>query len=354
MAFGTTLINKLTQNLDQRLADRRARQLQEQQMQDQLKQNQLLFEQQQRQQLQAQPQQLQMKENEYQNTIDMKRKFMPQEQELYRKQKEFEKKVKEDFAKLPPVSDPEYVAAMRNNDFPKMYQIAAQKPELMPHLEKYYTMIGKHQQEYKRSIDKVTEMEKIKTAGAKERAGFRSSGGGSSSGKASNKQSSQLKNLYMIEKDAYGDLKSELKDMLEPKSGFDQDGPEIAEKRSEVESARRRVNQLRSDYQSSLGSGDQGNDDADALIEGLKKLVNPSAGNNNINIVPITEEEFNGKPAATKKNPAKPAAPSTKKAQPAKHKEGATSQPDYESLLDRARVKRYNEMKRGGMKTWPR
>lgn len=349
MAFGTTLINKLTQNLDQRLADRRARQLQEQQMQDQLKQNQLLFEQQQRQQLQSQPQQMQMKENEYQNTIDMKRKFMPQEQELSLKQMEFEKKVKEDFAKLPPVSDPEYVAAMRNNDFPTMYQIAAQKPELMPHLEKYYTMIGKHQQEYKQSINKATEMEKIKTAGAKERAGFRSSGGGSSSGKASNKQSSQLKNLYMIEKDAYDDLKSELQDMLDPKSGFDQDGPEIAEKRSEVESARRRVNQLRSDYQSSLGSGDQGNDDADALIEGLKKLVNPSAGNNNINIRPITEEEFNGKPSVTKKKPAKPVAASTKKAQPAKHKEGATSQPDYEALLDKARIKRYNEMKRGGM-----
>ncbi len=350
MAFGTTLINKLTQNLDQRLAERRARQLQEQQMQDQLKQNQLLFEQQQRQQLQAQPQQIQMKENEYQNTIDMKRKFMPQEQELSLKQMEFEKKVKEDFAKLPPVNDPEYVAAMQKNDFPTMYQIAAQKPELMPHLEKYYTMIGKHQQEYKQSISKAEAMEKIKTAGAKERAGFRSGGIGSASGK----QSSRLKNLYLVEKDSYDDLKKELQDMLDPKSGLELEGSEILEKRKEVESARRRVNQLRSDYQASLGSGDQETADADALIEGLKKLVNPQGAGNGITIKPITEEEFNGKPTAPKKKPAKSATPSAKNAKPVKRKEGETSQPDYESLLDRARVKRYNEMKKAGMQTWPR
>jgi len=82
MAFGTTLINKLTQNLDQRLAERRTRQLQEQQMQDQLKQNQLLFEQQQRQQLQAQPQQMQMQEAQIKNNARIQQELLAQAQQI--------------------------------------------------------------------------------------------------------------------------------------------------------------------------------------------------------------------------------------------------------------------------------
>lgn len=126
------------------------------------------------------PQKMEEQETMFRHKLDMEKKYLPQIQEVEREKMLFEKQVKDDFSKLPPVADPEYLAAMQNNDFPAMYQIAAQKPDLMPHLQQYYTMIGKHKQAYDQHLQKIEETEKLKTEYARQRAGFRKSGGGKS------------------------------------------------------------------------------------------------------------------------------------------------------------------------------
>jgi hypothetical protein len=126
------------------------------------------------------PQKMEEQETMFKHKLDMEKKYLPQIQEIEREKMLFEKQVKDDFSKLPPVADPEYLAAMQNNDFSAMYQIASQKPDLMPHLQQYYTMIGKHKQAYDQHLQKIEETEKIKTEYARQRAGFRKSGGGKS------------------------------------------------------------------------------------------------------------------------------------------------------------------------------
>lgn len=128
------------------------------------------------------PQKMEEQETMFRHKLDMEKKYLPQIQEIEREKMLFEKQVKDDFSKLPPVADPEYLAAMQNNDFPAMYQIAAQKPDLMPHLQQYYTMIGKHKQAYDQHLKKIEETEKLKTEYARQRAGFRKSGDGSRGG----------------------------------------------------------------------------------------------------------------------------------------------------------------------------
>ena len=169
MNFLTGLAGRISQGVNQRIQDKRAERLSDQQFQKQLQQRSELL-----------PYELQESEAKFQHKLDMEKKYLPQMQEIEREKKAFEKQIQDDLKKLPAVSDPDYLAAMQGNDFSTMYQIAAQKPELMPHLEQYYTMIGKHKQAYDQHLKKVEEIEKIKTKYAGQRAGFRGARGGRS------------------------------------------------------------------------------------------------------------------------------------------------------------------------------
>ncbi len=169
MNFLTGLAGRISQSVDQRIQDKRDERLSDLDFKKKLEQRSALL-----------PYELQEEETKFQHKLDMEKKYLPQMQEIEREKKAFEKQIQDDLKKLPAVSDPDYLAAMQGNDFSTMYQIAAQKPELMPHLEQYYTMIGKHKQAYDQHLKKVEEVEKIKTKYAEQRAGFRGARGGRS------------------------------------------------------------------------------------------------------------------------------------------------------------------------------
>ena len=169
MNFLTGLAGRISQGVNQRIQDKRDERLSDLDFKKKLEQRSALL-----------PYELQEEETKFQHKLDMEKKYLPQMQEIEREKKAFEKQIQDDLKKLPAVSDPDYLAAMQGNDFSTMYQIAAQKPELMPHLEQYYTMIGKHKQAYDQHLKKVEEVEKIKTKYAEQRAGFRGARGGRS------------------------------------------------------------------------------------------------------------------------------------------------------------------------------